>query len=66
MSQTPVNTLRRKKKLAPAPPAGNTAQSFLHSESNNVKNNNNDVTDLKQYSHYPVDEKVFSRMFTVY
>ena len=61
MSQTPVNTLRRKKKLAPAPPAGNTAQSFLHSESNN-----NDVTDLKQYSHYPVDEKVFSRMFTVY
>ena len=58
MSQSPVNTLRRKKKLAPAPPAGAQKMSFLHSESHNVKNNNNDVIDLKQYSHYPVSEKV--------
>ena len=59
MSQSPVNTLRRKKKLAPAPPAGAQKMSFLHSESHNVKNNNN--IDLKQYSHYPVSEKVSAK-----
>ena len=65
MSQSPVNTLRRKKKLAPAPPAGAQKMSFLHSESHNVKNNNHDVIDLKQYSHYPVSEKVFCKIQSI-
>ena len=65
MNQSPVNTLRRKKKLAPAPPAGSMAQkmSFLHSNNNNVNNNNNHADhDFKQYSHYPVNEKVSREM----
>ena len=62
MSQSPVNNLRRKKKLAPAPPAVSMAQkmSFLHSNNNNVNNNNDGNMDFKQYSHYPVNEKVLA------
>ena len=61
MSQTPGNTLRRKKKVAPAPPVGSNGSmgqkmSFLYSNSSSNNDNNGEM--ISEYSHNPADENV--------